>query len=555
MNAYVLKLLSLVYLIASLLNLLPAGQALAASSSNFQSGRIIDDSFFFNPGTMSAGEIQNFLNSKVPTCDTNGTQPISSGSSTTRAEWAAANGKPQPPYTCLKDYSQSIPDRAPDAYCSGAIGGGTKSAAQIIKDVSVACNTNPQSLIVLLQKEQSLITDDWPWPRQYEAATGYACPDTAPCDPEFAGFFNQVYYGARQFQRYIKQASSFNYRVGQTSYVLYNPNVNCGGTNIFLQTQATAALYNYTPYQPNTAALNNLYGTGDSCSAYGNRNFWRLFNDWFGPTTSDSDANTVSFVRLNHSSGRAELAGVSSISSYQAMSRYSLTGYPAVPADGSVIPITTTSISSVSFVRLNHSSGRAELVTFSSASGYQQIIDYQLTSYPAIAPDGAVIPLLSPNGNLNFVRLNHSSGRVEVATFSWQSGYKNLVDYRLVAYPAVPPDGAVIPLFNANGNLSLVRLNHSSARTEIATFSASSGYQQLVDYKLTGYPAVLPDGAVRPLINPAGNLSLIRLNHSSGKAEIATFSASSGYQQLVDYRLVAYPSVSDFNEIETLVSR
>jgi hypothetical protein len=33
--------------------------------------------------------------------------------------------------------------------------------------------------------------------------------------------------------------------------------------------------------------LANLYGTGDSCSAYGNRNFWRIFRDWFGSTYAD----------------------------------------------------------------------------------------------------------------------------------------------------------------------------------------------------------------------------------------------------------------------------
>jgi len=53
-----------------------------------------------------------------------------------------------------------------------------------------------------------------------------------------------------------------------------------------LQNQATAGLYNYTPYQPNQAALNNLYGSGDACSAYGNRNFWRIYIDWFGSPTS-----------------------------------------------------------------------------------------------------------------------------------------------------------------------------------------------------------------------------------------------------------------------------
>jgi hypothetical protein len=41
-------------------------------------------------------------------------------------------------------------------------------------------------------------------------------------------------------------------------------------------------LYDYTPYTPNAAALNNLYGTGDACSSYGNRNFWRYYSDWFG---------------------------------------------------------------------------------------------------------------------------------------------------------------------------------------------------------------------------------------------------------------------------------
>jgi len=261
--------------------LLP-GKAAAVSGSSFNSARIIDDGTFFNSSTMNTGDIQNFLNAKLPTCDTNGTQPSGHAGYATRADWGNANGAP-PPYTCLKDYSQGFGSVAADAYCGG-ITGGTKSAANIIFDVSRACNINPQTLIVLLQKEESLITDDWPWPIQYKIAAGYGCPDTAPCDAQYYGFFNQVYNAAHQFRRYVAQPSLFNYAVGRTSFVAYNPNGGCGGTNITMQTQATAALYNYTPYQPNQAALNNLYGSGDSCSAYGNRNFWRLFNDWFGPT-------------------------------------------------------------------------------------------------------------------------------------------------------------------------------------------------------------------------------------------------------------------------------
>ena len=258
----------------------------ALTGSDFKPGRIIDDAIFYNPNSMFAQDVQNFLNSKMPSCDTNGQKPYSGNTSLTRAQWAAQNNKPSPPYVCLKDYSQNVPSMAPDSYCSGGISAGVKSAASIIKEVSNACSINPQVLLVLLQKEQSLITDDWPWPIQYNAATGFSCPDTAPCDPNFAGFFYQVYYGARQLQRYAKQSNLFNYRAGQTSYILYNPDANCGGTNVYIENQATAALYNYTPYQPNASALNNLYGSGDACGAYGNRNFWRMFNDWFGTTLS-----------------------------------------------------------------------------------------------------------------------------------------------------------------------------------------------------------------------------------------------------------------------------
>lgn len=258
----------------------------AVSGSDFRADRIIDDVIFFNAGTMNPGDIQNFLNAKVPTCDTNGTQPSGHAGYSTRADWGTANGAP-PPYTCLRNYTQGIPSVAANAYCNG-IGGGTKSAADIIFNVAQACGINPQVFIVLLQKEQSLITDDWPWPIQYRSATGYGCPDTAPCDAEYYGFFNQVYNAGKQFKRYIQQPDSFNFAVGRNSFIPYQANApQCGGTNVTILTRATAALYNYTPYQPNAAALANLYGTGDGCSAYGNRNFWRMFNDWFGNTLAD----------------------------------------------------------------------------------------------------------------------------------------------------------------------------------------------------------------------------------------------------------------------------
>lgn len=260
---------------------LSAPTAEAVTGSQWKAGHITDDGVFFYPNTISAQDIQNFFNSKVPECDSDGSELYSG--STTRAQYGTSRGYP-PPYICLKDYSQSIPGKSPDSYCPGSVSAGTKSAAQIVWDVSAACGINPKVLIVLLQKEQSLVTDEWPWPIQYRSATGYGCPDTAPCDAEYYGFFNQVYMAARQFKRYAALPELYNFAGGRTSFVQYNPNSGCGGTNVTMVNQSTAGLYNYTPYQPNQAALNNLYGSGDSCSAYGNRNYWRLFHDWFGTT-------------------------------------------------------------------------------------------------------------------------------------------------------------------------------------------------------------------------------------------------------------------------------
>lgn len=284
-----------------------------ANASDFQPGRIIDDEIFYNSDSLSTSNIQTFLNSKVPNCDTNGTQPASDWGrpDLTHAQLASyirngTNGYSKdtgfhaPPYTCLKDYKQNTPQmEAASGYCSALSAKTNRTAAQIIKDVASACGINPQVLIVLLQKEQSLVTDVWPLNRQYASATGFDCPDSAPCDPAYSGFFYQVYYAARQFKVYKAHPNSYNYMAGRTNRIYWQTNLGnwvntsgnynsnystCGYSNVYIENQATAALYIYTPYQPNQRAMANLYGTGDSCSAYGNRNFWRMFTDWFGST-------------------------------------------------------------------------------------------------------------------------------------------------------------------------------------------------------------------------------------------------------------------------------
>lgn len=194
-------------------------------------------------GTMSPGNIQFFLNIKGLNC----------------TDYLAP---------CLKNYTE-----------------GGKSAAQIIYDASQEFQINPQVLIVVLQKEVGLVTDPVPEPWQYRSAMGYGCPDSTPgvCDSQYYGFTNQVRWAARMYHAIITASPTWYtpYVVGN-NYIQWNPNAGCGGTNVYIQNRATQALYNYTPYQPNQAALNAGYGTGDGCSSYGNRNFFLYFRDWFG---------------------------------------------------------------------------------------------------------------------------------------------------------------------------------------------------------------------------------------------------------------------------------
>ncbi|MFZ2835776.1 MAG: NBR1-Ig-like domain-containing protein [Candidatus Saccharimonadales bacterium] len=249
-----------------------------SAASGFNAGRIIDDSVFTNKSTMSVDAIQSFLNSKVTACDTNGSQqsemnnsgvPDYNGSgSIQRWEWGKYKYN-QTSFPCVRDYKQD-----------------GVSAAQLIYNAAQTYSINPQVLLVLLQKEQGLITDTWPLNLQYRSATGYGCPDTAACDSKYYGLKNQIDWASKMFRSILDNSPNWYtpYVLGN-NYIQYNPNSSCGGSTVNIQNRSTQALYNYTPYQPNQAALDAGWGTAN-CGAYGNRNFYLYFTSWFGSTVS-----------------------------------------------------------------------------------------------------------------------------------------------------------------------------------------------------------------------------------------------------------------------------
>jgi len=314
------------------------GHVSALSGSDFHAGHIIDDVIFTNNTAMSVSDIQNFLNAKMPSCDTNGTTAKTyyvnnstgeihtfsfNGASQvngTRASYGQAyanfwnnhtsdslgnnrsstymTNESVAPYVCLKGYVENPTTHANNLQNPGAAIDGGQSAAQIIWNAAQTYTINPQVLITTLQKEQGLVTDDWPWMNEYEIAMGYACPDGAPCNSQYFGFANQISNAAWQFRRYLTNPNNYNFVVGNDT-IPYNPSPSCGSSVVNIQNQATAALYDYTPYQPNAGALSGVSDTSPggtaTCGAYGNRNFWWYFNTWFGSSlASDYQWSVVS---------------------------------------------------------------------------------------------------------------------------------------------------------------------------------------------------------------------------------------------------------------------
>lgn len=282
----------------------PPAQAL--SGSEFNPEMIITDSLFYDAAAMSAAEIQTFLDGKIGTCLSDRCLNVAVVPFGDRAAtYSSATGQ---------------------LICSDLVGGNLR-VSEFIYRVQVACGISSKVILATLQKEQALVTSRAPGDWALKAAMGMGCPDSSPCNDAFSGLANQIFSGTRQLKIY--KAAQFGRQPG-LQHVQYHPNPACGGTTLNVRNYATAALYNYTPYQPNAAALANLGGTGNDCSSYGNRNFWLFYNQWFEKST-DVIPSGVSVSRIGGSDRYEVAVGVSK--------SYFAPGVPVVyVASGEVFP-------------------------------------------------------------------------------------------------------------------------------------------------------------------------------------------------------------------------
>ena len=220
---------------------------LAPSAHAATNGRMIDDSVFDNSGTMSAAEIQTFLNGF--------------------------------PNSCLKNYTDDMPSADPTrAYFDYS---GTGSAAQIIRRVADNYGINPRVLLTKLEQESSLVSGGsgcqlW----RQASAIGFKCYDGAnPRTTTFRGSQIQTCVAtdgdmgvARQLSKggwllkWGKERANgnLNWMVPDDATSTYGGPMTqgskkrCSGcatvyydgywSGVYLESGATASLYNYTPY-------------------------------------------------------------------------------------------------------------------------------------------------------------------------------------------------------------------------------------------------------------------------------------------------------------------
>jgi hypothetical protein len=279
--------------------------AQAADLSTFDPGMIITDSVFTNSSSMSESDVQDFLSSKNSSC----------------SDYTSGGVK----YVCIKNYSAAYSARAANSNCAAMSADDSAKASAIIYRVAKACGLNPQVLIVLVQKEQGLLSGAKD-PVRYKWATGYACPDTSACDKKYSGFFNQIWNAGWQFKQWMNPLTR-QYMPGKSNAIKYHPSSSCGTASVYVKNLATAALYMYTPYVPNKAALAAGSGLGDSCSSYGNRNFFNYFSDWFGnPGNLTKNASFTSGISpwVSGSTGAISVSAESDVDRAQSGSKFAL---------------------------------------------------------------------------------------------------------------------------------------------------------------------------------------------------------------------------------------
>ncbi len=160
-------------------------------------------------------------------------------------------------------------------YKTKDVNGRKIKASKIIYNACQKYKINPQVILTILQKEQTLITSPPKKPTQLKWATGFAAYDHREPVEKFGGFGIQIDRTAWRLKFYLDHPWDFRHKVGQTYKINYH--------KVRPETSATAALYNYTPH------------------IKGNKLFYQIWNNWFAK--KNQEIKNGSLVKLKTKPG------------------------------------------------------------------------------------------------------------------------------------------------------------------------------------------------------------------------------------------------------------
>lgn len=522
----------------------------ALSATEFKAGRIIDDSVFYNPNTMTAAEIDAFIDSHTSACDTWGTQKIGNtrfygvqaSNNTTRAEYmkymrnAGYTQYHDAPFICVRDYYENPSTHKTNFETGGKVEPGMISAGQIIYNAAHEYNVNPQVLLVMLKKESYAWGDDWPLKFEYNTVMGYGCPDNAACDQDYFGFYNQVMTAAWQLNYYREHPNDYRYRPGRNVNIYYSPDYSCGTKSVYIENYATAGLYIYTPYTPNDAALANYPGTA-WCGSYGNRNFYMYFREWFGSTlgvTLDKakiDPGEYHITLANNFSLDWQLSDSSENASINLSERNntSLDSFTLIKNSDDTYTIYTADMKYVLDVTSGILKPGTKIQLWPSNETLAQkwyVLDNGDGSY-YFANAGNSNLVLAANAStssleLQFMDSNNASQRIRLVTTepAIANGVYRITSAKNNNY-TLDISGAN---FNNNTNIQLWTQNTTKAQRFSLQYDSLSGFYRITDlsgkYSLDVHNAEAKDGA---------NIKLWQLNNSYAQQWIITKNSEGSY--------------------------
>lgn len=229
-------------------------QAQLTVDPNFNPNKILEDSEMLNYNSLGLSDIQNFLQNKgsflanYAATNTNGVIK-----STAEIIYDATHNNYDCEYNCNGVVLSSNPTNGEKKMkCKTVVLSDSPTEEEKRQKCGHITTVNPKLILVLLQKEASLIEDSNPPQNHLDWATGYGCPDNWACNPYYKGLGKQINSAALQFRAYMLEPQNYTYRAGQTYIVnnTINPYATAETQTMVItpQNQATASLYNYTPH-------------------------------------------------------------------------------------------------------------------------------------------------------------------------------------------------------------------------------------------------------------------------------------------------------------------